>query len=285
MAHEFNMKLRSQDDWSWLVAIDLFLGGMGGGLFLLFQILDLPPSIALLSLGLVVLGGLVLLMELGHPLRAWRAISRPASSWISRGVIFVLLLILSGALYIAPAFNTFSRLPWTADTLGGEILGIIAAVSAFFVTLYPGFVLSASPAIPFWNSPLLPVLFFSHSLMGASGLVLLISPFGSFGQGQQAFEWLLVLLIVGNLILISINLLTMTRSGQAAREAVRLLNQGPLGWTFKIGVILVGMVLPLLVVLWVPSAVVVAGAFLLIGALLFRYCVLKAGVFVPFPLT
>lgn len=285
MAHEFNMELTGQEEWSWLVAIDLFLSGLGGGLFLFSQIFDLPHSIALISLGLVVFGGLVLLTELEHPLRAWRAICRPLTSWISRGVIFVFLFIISGSLYLAPAFDSFSWLPWTPDTLGGKILRVIAGVSAFFVTLYPGFVLSASPSIPFWNSPLLPVLFFSHSVMGASGIVLLISPFGSFDPGVQGINSLATLLIIANFVMIANYLLTLKRSSLAAKEAVRYLSEGSLGRTFKVGVVLVGMILPLLVVVWFPSALVLAGAFILVGALLFRYCVLKAGVYVPFPLT
>ncbi len=285
MAQEFTMELRSQEDWSWLVAIDLFLGGLGGGLFLLFQVFGLPPFIAFLSLGLVVLGGVVLLAELGHPLRAWRAISRPQSSWISRGVIFVSVFIVSGFLYLAPAFDIFSWLPWTPDSRGGKILGAIAGISAFLVTLYPGFVLSSSPSIPFWNNPLLPVLFFSHSVMGASGIVLLLYPLGLLGPGVAGIDSFVAGLIAANFTMVVIYLLTLKRSGLAAKESVALLNRGRLGWTFKIGVLLVGMVLPLLIALWIPSAVVLAGAFLLIGGLLFRYCVLKAGVYVPFALT
>ncbi|MEK6562380.1 MAG: hypothetical protein AABZ59_04290, partial [Candidatus Binatota bacterium] len=76
MAHEFNTELTAQEEWGWLLALDLFFGGLGGGLFLLFLIFNLPPTIAVLSLGLVVLGGLVLLAELGHPLRAWRALCK-----------------------------------------------------------------------------------------------------------------------------------------------------------------------------------------------------------------
>lgn len=285
MAYGFNMELRSQEEWSWLLAIDLFLGGLGGGLFLLSQIFDFPPSIALLSLGLVVLGGLVLSIELGHPSRAWRAIARPLSSWISRGVIFVVLFLISGFLYVAPAFDAFSWLPWTPHTLTGKTFWVIAGVSAFLVTLYPGLVLSSSPSIPFWNSPILPVLFLFHSLMGATGIVLLISPFSSFDRGLEKISSLAVLLIIATIIMIAIYLLTLKRSGLAASEAVSLLNQGSLGWTFKIGVVLLGMILPLFVVVWVPSAVALAGASILIGGLLFRYSVLKAGVYVPFPLT
>ncbi len=285
MAHDFTVELRSQEEWSWLLAIDLFLGGLGGGLFMLAQIFGLGPAVQLLALGLVVVGALVLLMELGHPLRAWRALLRPTSSWISRGVIFVTLFLVFGVLYIAPAFGPFSWLPWDADTLGGRILGAVAGISAFFVTLYPGFVLSASPSIPFWNSPLLPVLFLAQSLMGASSVIILISSLLASSAAVQEINFLTALLVAANFILIAIHLLVMSGSGLAAKEAVRRLSEGPLGWTFAAGVVLAGTVVPLLLVLWVPSASVLAGALILIGALLFRYCVLKAGVYVPFALT
>lgn len=285
MAHEFNMELTPQEEWSWLVAIDLFLGGLGGGLFLFYQFFALSSSVALLSLGLVILGGLVLLSELGHPLRAWRALLKPFSSWISRGVIFVSLFLIFGALYVAPALESFSWLPWGDDPTARKTIGAIAGASALLVTLYPGFVLAASPSIPFWNSPLLPVLFFSHSLMGASGLVFLLAPVAVNGAALPAIRVVGEALIVTNFVLIAIYLLTLRGSGLAAREAVRRLSEGPLGWTFKVGVVLVGMILPLAVVIWLPSAAVFAGICILIGALLFRYCVLKAGVYVPFPMT
>ena len=285
MAHEFNMDLTPQEEWSWLVAIDLFLGGLGGGLFLLYQIFGLSSAVALLSLGLVVLGGLVLLSELGHPLRALRALLKPFSSWISRGVIFVALFLIFGALYVAPAFESFSWLPWGDDPTAKKTIGAIAGAAALLVTLYPGFVLAASPSIPFWNSPLLPVLFFSHSLMGASGVVFLLAPFALNGAALPAIRVVGEVLIATNFALIAIYLLTLRGAGLAAREAVRRLSEGALGWTFQVGVVLVGMILPLAVVIWLPSAAAFAGICILIGALLFRYCVLKAGVYVPFAMT
>lgn len=285
MAHEFNMELTAQEEWSWLVAIDLFLGGLGGALFLFYQIFGLSSSVALLSLALVVLGGLVLLSELGHPLRAWRALARPFSSWISRGVIFVSFFLIFGALYVAPALEMFSSLPWAGDPTARKAIGALAGISAFLVTLYPGFVLAASPSIPFWNSPLLPVLFASHSLLGASGIVFLLSAAAINGAALPAIRVVSQILIVANFVFIAIYLATLKGSGLAAREAVRRLNKGPLGWTFRIGVVLVGMIVPLALVVWLPSAAVFAGVCILIGALLFRYCVLKAGVYVPFPIT
>lgn len=277
MANGFKMELRSQQEWSWLLAIDLFLGGLGGGLFLLFLAFRLPPFIGLVSLGLVILGGIVLLLELGHPLRAWRAIARPQTSWISRGVLFVSVFILSAGLYIAPALVANSG---SGENLGAPWLGYLASLCALFITLYPGFVLSASRSIPFWDTALLPVLFFTHSVMGASGIILLSSRFRFF-DGLRQIETLAITLMLVNIVLISIYLLAKARAGAAARESVRLLNRASLGWTFRIGVLLVGLVVPLLMVAGVPSTAPLAGVLILAGGLLFRYCMLKAGVYVP----
>jgi len=292
MTQNFTVELRGQEEWAWLVAIDLFLGGLGGGLFLLFKIFSLPPFVGLVALALVILGALVLFAELGRPVRAWRAIARPLTSWISRGVIAVSLFIAAGALSVAPSLSIFSFLPWNQATTAGTVLGAVAAVAAFFVALYPGFVLSASPSIPFWNSPLLPVLFLFSSLLGAAGIALLLSPLGIPGGALEPIISLAALLIAANLGLVAVHLTTLSRSAEAARESVRRLNRGTLGWTFKLGVILVGMLLPLSIIAWLPpvvsqvepSAAIAAGASILIGGLLFRYCILKAGVYVAFPL-
>ena len=101
----------------------------------------------------------------------------------------------------------------------------------------------------------------------------------------EGINSLAALLIVANFVLIAFYLLVLNKSGLAATEAVKRLKKGSLGWTFQAGVILAGTVVPLLLVLWMPSAAALAGALVLIGGLIFRYCVLKSGVYAPFPLT
>ncbi len=284
MAHEFNTELVAQEEWGWLLALDLFFGGMGGGLFLLFLSFNLPPSLAVVSVIFVALGAVVLMIELGHPLRAWRALCKPFSSWISRGVFCVTLFVIFGMLYSARGFESISWLVPDSDT-ARRTIGVIAAVSALLVTLYPGFVLAASPSIPFWNSPFLPLIFACHSLMVASGFLFLIAPLGLDSAKLPGISSLAVVLIVVNLVLGAMYLANSKGAGLASREAVRRLNDGSLGWTFRLGVILLGMVGPLLIVLWMPSVLALAGLLILVGGLLFRYCVLRAGVYVPFPLT
>ena len=277
MVQGFNAELKCQREWGWLLSIWLFLSGTGCGLFVLFKLFELPIFFALLGLASIVLGGVVLLLELGSPTRAWRGASRIRTSWLSRGVVFVCFFILTGFLSIAPAW--VPGLPWDSASLTGGALGWIAALCALMIVLYPGFFLAKNRSIPFWNTGWLPAVLVGYAATGASAMILLGSAF--LGDGLRPFDSLAAVLLVVNAILVCVYLLAMHRAGGPAKESVRLLNAPPLSWTFRLGVILVGMLLPLLLVLWVPSAVILAGGCMLAGSLLFRYCVLKVGVYVP----
>jgi len=276
MAPGFNAQFKSQREWGWLLAIWLFMSGSACGLFLLYKLLELPLFFALLALGSILAGGAVLLVELGSPRRAWRGISRPGTSWLSRGVLFVAFFILTGLLSIAP--ELVSWLPWQRGSLAARALGWIAGLCALMIVLYPGFFLAKNRSVPFWHTPWLPAAFVTCAALGATAMVLLGSAF--LQDGLRPFDTLAAVLIVLNAVMIGIYLLAMQRAGGPARESVRLINSPPLSAIFRIGVVLVGMAVPLLLVLWVPSAAVLAGVCLLAGSLLFRYCVLKAGVYV-----
>jgi len=272
----FNAELKCQQEWGWLLSIWLFLSGSGCGLFVLFKVLDLPLFFALLGLGSIVLGGVVLLLELGSPTRAWRGVSRIRTSWLSRGVVFVCFFVLTGFLSVAPALVTW--LPWESASLGGQTLGWIAALCALMIVLYPGFFLAQNRSIPFWNTAWLPVVLVCYAASGAAAMILLGSAY--LRNGLRPFDTLAAGLIVATCILVGVYLLAMQRAGGPARESVRLLNTPPLSWIFRLGVVLVGLLLPLVLVLWVPQALVLAGLCMLAGSLMFRYCVLKVGVYV-----
>ena len=278
MAQGFNAEFKCQREWGWLLSIWLFLSGTGCGLFVLFKLLELPIAFALLALGAIVLGGAVLLLELGSPTRAWRGVSRVRTSWLSRGVVFVCFFVLTGFLSVAPAL--VSGLPWEGTSLGARALGWIAALCALMIVLYPGFFLAKNRSIPFWNTAWLPAVLVGYAAMGASAMILLGSAFLKGREGLRPYDSLAAVLIVATGLLVCVYLLAMHRAGGPARESVRLLNAPPLSWSLRLGVVLVGLVLPLLLVLWVPSAVVLAGVCMLAGSLLSRYCVLKVGVYV-----
>jgi formate-dependent nitrite reductase membrane component NrfD len=147
------------------------------------------------------------------------------------------------------------------------------------IMLYPAFFFrSTSRAIPFWSSPLLPPLFVSYAVLGAIGVVLLLGPYA--GAALPQMRLFAVLLIAANALAILIYLMSVNRSADAVRESLRLLNRPPLRAMVWIGVVAIGMLLPLVVLLYVPSASIYAGAGILVGVLLFRVCLLKAGVYV-----
>jgi formate-dependent nitrite reductase membrane component NrfD len=280
MVEKFTTDARSQREWAWLLALYLFFGGLGGSLYLLYRIFDLPPVFALVSLGLVLLGAAAIIFKLGSPQRVWRAIFRPTTSWISRGVLFVSGFLAFGALSIAPLaaarVPALSPLLWSEGGALGQSLGWAASLFALLTTIYPGFVVSNSRAIPFWNTPILPILFFAYAAMGAVGIVLIGSP-----NELSPIVLLAAGLIVINLVLVSVYLFAMNQAGGSAQQSVRRLNQGPLGAVFWIGVVAVGLIFPLVAVIWIAPGVPLAGACLLLGGLLLRYCVLKAGVYAP----
>jgi len=275
MERKFNTEMRCQQEWGWLLSIWLFLSGTACGLFLLYELYDLPAIFGLLSVALLIAGGAVLLLEQGSPMRAWRAVSRVRTSWLSRGVIFVMLFAVFGVLALAPAM-----LPVPAWPAGlARLLHAIAAACALMIVLYPGFFLANNRSVPFWHTPLLPVLLLASSAMGA--FALLVAGSSYLPQGLQRFGVLAAWTILANLALVLVHLVVMARAGGAAGKSVQLLGSGSLSWMFWGGVIIVGMAVPLALLLWIASPPVLAGACMLIGCFAFRYCLLRAGVYIP----
>ncbi|MCC6609884.1 MAG: polysulfide reductase NrfD [Burkholderiales bacterium] len=275
MAQSFNAQFRRQREWGWLLAAWLFLSGTGAGLFLLYELARLPDPLGLLALGLLGLGGAVLLLEQGSPLRAWRAISRVKTSWLSRGIVFVIAFVMSAVLALTPA--VLSGLTWPNQVV--QTLHWIAGLCALMIVLYPGFFLANNRSVPFWHTPMLPLLLLTLAATGASACALAVV--SQLPPGVVQLRALAVGTILVSLILMGGYMLVMSRRGGAALESVRLLSVGPLRWLFWGGVVGVGAILPLALLAWPGIPVVSVGACMLVGAFLARYCLLRAGVYVP----
>lgn len=269
---KFDVKLRCQREWGWLLAIWLFLGGTGAALFLFFQIFGLPRAFGRVGLGLVFLGVAVLLLEQGSPTRAWRALARLRTSWLSRGVLSVTGFVVFSALLVAPQ-------GWLVE-IDLLVPAWLATLCASMIVLYPGFFLANNRSIPFWNTLLLPTVLVAYAVLGAAAVVLVASSF--FAGPEHDFVATTAALILINVAAILVYLWRMNACGGPARESVRLLHRPPLAWIFWSGVVGVGSLVPLGVLTVAPHAAGAAGACVLVGSLLFRYCVLKAGVYVPY---
>jgi formate-dependent nitrite reductase membrane component NrfD len=231
----------------------------------------------LAGLALVGAGIVCLLFHLGHRIRSWRAVSRLANAWISRGVLFAAGLICFGLYFL----------------LTGGRSGIIVSTGiigfGLLTALYSGFLLASMSSIPFWNSALTPVLFLFHSLTTGFAILTYMS-LGTIQTASERAALSTMVLAAITLVLTLMHVNVMMRSTNAARHSVHLLLSGDLRWTFTGGALLVGLVVPLIIIGWMylantPSmlsataAALVAMVLRVIGDYGFKYSVLKAGVF------
>ena len=271
---EFIVRSNFQREWIegrglWLLAA-IYLGGVGGGLFIASVVFGWRLGL-LIGLGIaIILKGGAHLLFLTRPMVFWRIFLRPQTSWISRGIYFVLLFAISGLAYYF---------------IGGATLMAISVFFAFCLIIYTGFVLLASRPISFWNNPLLPILFVFVSLGSGISLMDTIQAFS-----PQDILHRVLLEIAGpwvvsiTALLILVYLAGNYYSSIAAKESVIYLVKGRLAPLFYTGVAFLGIILPLAILISayfkvVPSSsLAVAGISELVGAFALRYSILKAGI-------
>ncbi len=288
-AREFVLKQRQQEEWRGLVIVALFLTGTGSGLFLLSLFPGFVPGLVL-GVVLVLAGSLFLFLDLSRRLAAWRLICRPQSSWVSRGVIGISCFAGFGffhTLFLALQPNGWSSLgaPWAQGPGWMVVLGILAGLAAFFVAVYPGFLLGNMRSITFWNSAYIPALFLTSSLIGGFGVLYLL-PFN-----WQGLPWLPFLKSVGagvvifELILL-LGLIWLSHPG-TTRDSVNLLTHGSLRYHFLIGLIGLGLIVPLVLLgllslgMGVAYLMVIEGILHLSGVFFLRYVIVRAAVHAP----
>jgi DMSO reductase anchor subunit len=151
----------------------LFLLGVGAGLGVL------PPSpwfsfsALLLALALVTVGLLSSTLHLGHPERAWRAVSQWRSSWLSREgaaalLTYVPALILGlGWLFSEPDAGWF------------VVPGWLAAFGAAATVWCTGMIYASLKPVRQWHQPLTAPVYLGFALMsGALLLHLMLALFG-----------------------------------------------------------------------------------------------------------
>lgn len=284
--YEWMIKVTPQKEWiegrGILLLFAMFFG-IGAAAYLFFSLFD---NIVGMAIGLIIVdllfGGLHFLY-LGRPLRFWRMFFRPQTSWISRGLIFVAILNITGIIEMGLLY-------WLPGTVLQMILKVVAGLFAGLVCIYTGFVMSCVRAIPFWNNALLPVLILVHEMLGGLGVVLLLS-YASIALVDTLIveEWSRILLIV-SAVLLAIYMWNAKYSMRPGPDSVSTLLFGPKVFSlpFWVGVILLGIIIPLLAGLFsyhvataIPYLVVAGIVCELLGGLALRYCLLKSGFYVP----
>ncbi|HUT67385.1 MAG TPA: NrfD/PsrC family molybdoenzyme membrane anchor subunit [Dehalococcoidales bacterium] len=282
--HEWMINYTRQTEWidrrGIFLWIAFYAGGLGGGLYLVSLYFNSLWGMFLSWLIIAVVKGGAHLIYLGKPLRFWRIVFRPNSSWLARGIIFVLAFVLFAAVQLGLSY-------WLPGTAIEIVFKVLAGMAALAVTVYTGFVLNTVKAVPFWNSTLLPLLFVLCGILGGFGLSVIIGLNGgnvNIAAAETGSRWLLI----ANALLIVVYLWAAANRETTGKKSVVEQMRGNLAPVFWIGIVVLGIVIPLAIAFSsylvgeVSSVLLVTGvACEVIGGLALRYCVLKAGAYKP----
>jgi formate-dependent nitrite reductase membrane component NrfD len=285
--------------WGWEIPVYLFLGGLVAGMMAIagwFLLADrarkstcvcfLLPG---LSLVLLSLGMGALFLDLEHKLYVWRLYTtfEPASpmswgAWILVAVYPALLGLLLLRLPVALR-RRFPPLAALSDRLTARpslVKGIAATnlVLGGMLGIYTGVLLSALGARPLWNSALLGPLFLTSGLSSAAALVHMLA------RDREESELLARAdnrFLQAELALIALFLVGLVSATQVQMRAAGLVLGGPFTAVFWVGVVGIGIVLPLAIQSLAVSHRIrhtpVAPLLVLAGGLLLRFVIVSAG--------
>ncbi len=292
---------KPQEVMGWKVAASLFLIAVGGGSYLigfLFSVIDqaefgvMSRLAVVLSAPFVLVGGSLLLCDMGQKSKFYYLVSRPGSSWMSRGAFFTALFFVLNLIYIFTGiWPTTALLTAPAVYL---IVGIIASILAIFSLVYTGFLLGAVKAIPFWSSSFLPWLFLISGLSTGTMATSVFFSIYKLTEGAGPEESLTDL---AHINLLAIILEAIVLSGylgvmrSRAADSVKRVMRGELARGFWGGVVVAALILPLAIealktfILSRPASLLVlallGGVIGLIGGYMLRHVVVYGGTRIP----
>jgi len=282
---EWMVKPTPQTEWiekrGILLWLAFFFIELGAGAFFIGTFFKSFEAMLIGWLICGVLGGGIHVLYLGHPFRFWRMIMRANTSWVSRGLIFVSVFLVFGLIFMAVA----------RDGGSSPALMIVADIFAFLSIIYGGFAMNYVNGIALWNTALLPVLYGVSGIWGGSGLAMGIA----FATGQVTTlgisleEWIRLLLIAYVALLVAY-LVSVRYINPTGRLSVHEIVFGRFKALMWLGVILLGIVLPVTVVLIslntglenMPVGLLYFSIFCeMLGDLTMRYLILKGGLYSP----
>ena len=297
---DFKPGARTQMEWGFggrrrwrdgALLMALFLGGIGAGQFVISTWLIDSVTSALVGLLVVGVGKTVAhLIYLGQPMRFYRLFLRPRTSWISRGLRFMVVFVIFATAYLAPDIG-FDWVPWTSGSTLGQALWLAAVLSASLVMVYDGFVLASCKSITAWNTALMPPLFFTYSIAGGVAMTSLtvIATEGKIIE-QNTLTNLDAILLTTMFALLIIYIMSMAASTATAKESLRKLTTTKVAIAFIGVAIIAGLLVPLTLTYYHELAVegTVASVFLAISSILelsgdlsVRHSILRAGLHAP----
>ena len=285
VTHEWMLKGTRQTEWidkrGILLWLAFYFGGLGGGLFLVSLLFNNIWGMALGWILAAVLKGTLNFSDLGRPSRFWRLVLNPRSSWLSRGLLFVILFAIFGFLQISLSL----LIPEATGVI--IALKIVSGIFALGVMGYSGFVLNNVKGIPNWGLSMLPILFISCSLLGGFGLISLIF-WLTHALNQPVLESVGRILLFLNIGLVALYLVLTLRKDATGKKSVLYQLRGEIAWIFWLSLGFSGVAI-LLAFAFNSGSAGLSDSIPLLAAvvsevascMLLTYCVLKSAMYVP----
>lgn len=252
-----------------------FLSGVGAGTWLFSLWFDYWPGL-LLAIAAIGLAGLAHLLFLGRPARFWKMF-RLRTSWIARGFIGMNLFLAGAVLYV---LHPDGRL--------GQMFLVVSLLGTAILIIYKGNVYAASKGVPFWNSPVLPILYATYAIRAGLAFLLVALPFTGSRLEAEHIGMIELWVAVSAAVMLGFYLGVMRKTNLAACRSVVELTRGRATGAFYLGTVGAGLVVPILLgIVGFGSPLSQAGLTLvgvcsLIGDFFAKYTIAKAGIYRPF---
>lgn len=306
----------TEHHWGWLVAIYLFLGGMGAGSFIIAAFMELSGErykhkycpTAMVGAGvsgpLILIGTVLLIFDLGAGLHEpWRIpyMFLHFSSVMTWGIwiltIFLPVCFLYGALevmHVHPGLlaRLRKRLRFLPESLPyrriKKVVCSVGIVLAVGTAVYTGVLLSVVRAVPFWNTLVLPALFLVSAISTGMGLAFDLSATLAIPEIHRRFRFMPLahMIFIGlEMALLALFLVLALNQGGEAAESARLILVGKSSVVFWVLVVGFGLLYPLLVHAYAFArhahgyvSGLLSGTGIVIAGLFVRYLIVAAAI-------
>jgi formate-dependent nitrite reductase membrane component NrfD len=292
--HEWMVRPMPQREWieqrGMMVWIAEVFTSLGSGLFLVSLFLNSWWGMVIGWLIIMFLKLPIHLAYFGKPLRFYRTIppfsNAWKTSWFARGILFTILFSGFAFIQLVIGHSYISGLIGPAAVPVYTVFAVLAGVFALMTGIYGGFIMNYCKSVPFWNTGILPIVFILAGVADGFGLIMGVGLAGA-ANVAEAETWSRIILLI-NAFIIIVYLISANYTSSIAKLSVRELVAGRAAGAFWLGIIVLGILVPL----FISISSIYAGestAFMLIaaiichtlGAFALKYCLLKVGIHRP----
>jgi len=267
--------------YDWMIVTYFFLGGLSVGAYLFSvaanyckqEYKPLAKKSAVLSLIALAIGLLILLYDLGQPLRAWRLfVSFNPKSMLSWGVWFLNIFGLMNLIYTTLLFKTNESV--------AKKFAYAGLPFAILTATYTAMLLAQAPGRELWHTALLPVLFLNGAIISGLALIMLFSITEENTKLLSKLGRFVAWLIILELGMIFSEIIILLNGGTESAAVAKFLFSGKIGGLFLGFEIILGAIVPVVILLRTKTNVfsqAVASLLILIGIFTMRYVIVVGG--------